>query len=336
MGTKVTTKTNETSTNAPPTWAAPGLEALGGRITDIIPTMPGPRYTGDFVAPTSDMERAIPGAYGGTANFLRGMVDPTYGVAFGSLNNMPSFSMEGPQPRTFASYDASAIQPVINAAIEPARRSLMENVLPSLRSSGIDSGAYGSTRASTTLPQLAIRDFSTEANRIGQGIAYQDFSDLENRRLQAYGLDTERGLGTANVMSQRLSMFPDLIDTVLRMQTGATDADAAAAAYDRQLRQNEIDNTLSQFDYNIRYPFQGLDVAAALLGNLAQPWGTRTTTGSSTQSSGGLGQFVQGAMGLGMMAMGMPGGAGGLSSLFSRKPTPSVFGSYPTGGAVGM
>lgn len=333
MGSRTTVRTNETSRNDPPSWAQPGLSELGGRITSIIPTMPGPRYGGDFIAPASGFEQGIPGRLTDTANFARGMTMPALG-AMAQNQQGPSFGMTGgPQVGQFGGYDPTAIRPVIDSAMQPIFRQLREQVLPSLQSSAIESGAYGGNRAMDVLPGMAIADATRTAGELASGLAYQDFSDFQNRNLQAYGLDTERGLGTGNQLTQRLALFPDLLDTVMRTQTGATDIETQAASYDRALRQQEIDNTLAQFDYDVRYPFQGLDVAAALLGNLAAPWGTRTTTGSQTQSSGGLGQFLQGGMGLGMMAMGMPGG---ISSIFSGSSGNKFFGSNPLAGAIGM
>lgn len=325
MGTTVKNETNETATNTPPSWAQPGLEELGRRITSIIPTVPGEQYTGDFLAPPSGLEGEMPGRYLDTADFMRSMSLPAMGAVDASMM-APTFNMAGgPNVRSFGQYDPTGVQSVIEAAMQPAFRQLTEQVLPGMASSGLASGSYGGTRNAATVPGQAIRDTMGEVSRMATQIGYQDFSDFENRNLQAYGLDTERGLGTANTLTQRLSQFPELMNTVLRLQTGATDTEASAAAYDRTLRQNEIDNQLAQFDYGVRYPYQGLDVAAALLGQIANPWGTRTSTGTSTQSSGGLGQLLQGAMGLGATALGMPGG---ISSIFASKPSPS-----PGGGA---
>lgn len=335
MGTKTTVKTNETSRNDPPSWAQPGLSELGSRITSIIPTMPGPRYTGDFIAPTSTYEQGMPDRLLQTADFIRSMV-PTAAGALDASTTPVNFGMQGaPQVGQFGQYDPSGVLPVIQAAMQPAFRQLTEQVLPSLQSSGLESGAYSSGRARDVLPNMAIGDTMRTVGELASGISYQDFSDYQNRLLQAYGLDTERGLGEASTLTQRLAMFPELLDSVLRTQTGATDTEAAAAAYDRQLRQQEIDNTLAQFDYGVRYPFQGLDVAAALLGNLAAPWGTRTTQGTQTQSQGGLGQWLQAGLGLGSMALGMPGGLGGISSIFrSAAPAMKIFGGNSLGGGL--
>lgn len=326
---KTVVQNSEQQTNTPPSWAQPGLEELGARVTSIIPTIPGPMYTGDFLAQPSAYETQMPEQYNQLSQFIQGMV-PTAMGAMDAATTPVNFNMTGsPQPGQFSGYDASAIQPVIQAAIAPAYRQLTEQILPSLQSSGMESGAYSSDRALRTLPGMALDAWGRNAQEIGTGVAYQDFSDYQNRMLQAYGLDTQRGLGEADVLSNRLSLFPGLMDQVLKTQSGVTDAQAAAAAYDRQLRQSEIDNNLAKFDYGIKYPFQGLDVAAALLGNLATPWGTRTTNGTQTtsQGGGGFGQLLQAGMGLGMAALGMPGGLGSIGGLFkSQMPTPVATG----------
>lgn len=316
MGTKNVTKTNEVQKNEPPSWAAPGLSELGRRITNIIPTMPGKPYEGNFFAPVTAREESVPGLFEQNADFTRSMGAPAAG-ALAASSQGPSFNPL--QTRGFSDYDASGVRGVVESAMQPAFRRLQEQILPGLASSGIESGAYGGDRSLQTLPGMAIRDTMGEVGNIASQIGFQDFQQQEQNRMQAYGLATERGLGEAGTLTDRLAMFPDLLDTILRTQTGATEMDIAAAGYENQLRQREIDEQLARHDYYVRQPFQGLDVAASLLGNLATPWGTRTTTGTQTQSTGGWGQVMQGAMGLGMAAMSAPSG-GFFSNLFARKP----------------
>lgn len=335
MGSKTTVKTNEVQKNTPPEWAAPGLADLGARISAIIPTMPGPQYTGDFIAQPGAAAQALPGMYRGVGDVASSLVDPTR-AAMGQALELPSFEGPGLGAGTqgFSSYDPTAIRPVVDAAIQPVMRQLMEQVLPSLSSSATESGAYSGTRALTALPGMAIRDAGRNAMEIATGLGYQDFSDTQNRNLQAFGLGTDRGLGVAQSLSQRLAMYPDLADTVMRMSGAGADYYGQAAGMEQSNAQSAIDNKLAQFDYGVRYPYQGLDVAAALLGQIANPWGTRTTTGTQTQSTGGLAPIVGGLMGAGMMAMGMPGGAGGLTSMFGRKAGMGALGGG--GAAIGM
>lgn len=312
MGSKTTVKTQEQQKNEPPSWAQPGLSELGRRITAIIPQVPGSKYTGDFIAQPSQAEQQIPGLYGDLADFMRS----TTPAAMEAMNKAwTPANFAGPGVRSFSEYDPTAIQPVVQAATAPIMRQLTEQVLPGLQSSGIESGAYGGSRSTSTLPTMALAESAERMGEIGTRLAFEDFQAEEARRLQSFGLGTERGLGEAATLSQRLAMFPDLLDTVLRTQAGAADTDAQAAAYDRMLEQMEIDNQLAKFDYGIRQPFQGLDVAAALLGNLAQPWGTRSISGTQTQSQGGLGQLLQAGLGLGGMFVGA-GGLPGISGLF--------------------
>lgn len=332
MGTKTKTVENTVQKNDPPSWAAPGLAELGQRITQIIPTMPGPSYQGSFYAPVSEREAGMAGKIEANADFSRAMAIPAMGAV---AQAQTPVSYNPLAQAGFGSYDPTGVQSVIESAMKPAFRRLQEQVLPGLQSSATESGAYGGDRAQTLLPSLAIRDTMGEVGDIASRIAYQDFSDQQARALQGYGLATERGLGEAGTLTQRLSMFPDLMDTVMRMQTGATDMDMQAAQYDNSLRQREIEEALARQDYSVRQPFQGLDVAAALLGNLAQPWGTRTTNGTTTQSAGGAGQFLQAGLGLAQLAgsaFGMPGGGGGgFSSLFANKGRMG-----PMGNVIGM
>ena len=333
MGGRTTVNTRETSTNTPPTWAAPGLEDLGRRITAIIPTMPGPRYEGNFIAQPNATERSVPSMMLDTAALARQMMTPA-SAALQQLGQGATFG--GPTlaqgTQSFADYNPTAVQPVVNAAIQPLMRQLTEQILPSIRSSGIESGAYGSDRMQSTLPATAIRDVGRQAMEVGTGIAYQDFMDQQNRNLQAFSLGTQRGLGEADLLTQRLGMTPDMINAILNLSGSSADITAQAGAMERGFDQALIEEMLARQDYNVRYPFQGLDVAAALLGNLAAPWGTRTSTGTQTQSTGGLAPIVGGLAGLGMMAAGFPG----IGGLFGRSGnvaparfTPPAVNTYP-------
>ena len=318
MGTKTTVQTQSTEKNTPPAWAQPGLEAIGNRISQILPNVPGEAYTGDFLAQPTALDRGVVRGYQNNADFARSMSIPALAAMNMGLTQMPTFEGPGLGAGTgsFANYDPTAVQGTIASAIKPVTRNLMENILPQIRSAGIESGAYGSEKSMTTLPGLAIRDANESMNDIATRIAYQDFSDQQQRTLSAYGLGTQRGLGAADTLTGRLNQFPSLLDSVMRMQTGATDIDAQAAAYDKALTQSEIDNQINKTEYNIRQPFQGLDVAAALLGQVANPWGIRSTSGTQTQTSGGLGAVVQGVAGLGLAGASLFGAGGPLSSLF--------------------
>ncbi len=179
----------------------------------------------------------------------------------------------------------------IEAAIHPVFKQLTEQVLPGIQSSAISSGAYSGDRANTILPGMAIRDSNESAQRIA-----------------------------AEIGERRLQMLPEFANTSMGLSTGAGDLLAGANQVGMQGQQLGIDNELARQQYELQYPFQGLDMASALLARLSGNYGTTTRDGTSTQTqtTSGLGNIVQGALGAASLAGSLfaPGAGMGLSSLF--------------------
>jgi len=313
---KQTTKssTNQTQTNTPFAPALPGLTDLAGQIAGATAQVQSQTpYSGGFVALPGQLQQQVIPAYQQAAATAGSLVDPATQAALQTNWQMPSFAGPGTEAGTqgFASYDPTAIQPVIEAAMAPYMRQLMEQVLPGLQSAGIESGAYSNDRALSTLPQMALRDTSRMAAEVGAGIGLQDFQNQQARQLEAFGLNTQRGLGEADVLTSRLGLYPALLDNIMRMSTGQASLTEHAAGYDTAMRQAAINDALARDAYAMQAPFRGLDTAASLYGTFA-PYGTQNMTGTSktTQtSSPSLGsQIMQGALGVGGMLLGSPGG----------------------------
>lgn len=322
---KSTSNTTQNTTQTSTPWgpAMPGLTNLANATNAAITAAQGvPQYTGDFLALPGQLQQQVPGLYTQSSALAGSLVDPALAAANQALGQQPTFNtnvMQGTD--TFGSYDASQVAPVVEAAMAPYLRQLQEQILPSIQSAGIQSGAYSNDRAFAVMPQQAMRDTSLAAAEVGAGIAFQDFLAQQQRLQNAVGLDTTRGLGTADVLTQRLGMYPELLDTAMRMSTGQADLASQAAAYDTAMRQAEINNALARDTYNVQAPFRGLDMGANIMGTFA-PYashaGTMTGTTNSkttnTESGGLAGQLLQGALGIGGMIAGMPGGFTGLGT----------------------
>lgn len=314
--TKETTnsRTNQTQTNTPFAPVLPGLTQLAGQIGNAVNEVQAlPSYQGDFLALPGERQQMVIPAYDRAAALAGRLVDPAMGAVNQALT-APTFGGPGigEGMQTFGSYNATQVQPVIEAAIAPYMRQLTEQILPGFQSAGIESGAYSNDRALATMPGQAIRDTGRMAAEVGAGISFQDFLEQQNRLQQGFQLSTQRGLGEADVLSSRLSMYPELLDTAMRMQTGAADLTAQGAAYDAAMRQAEIDNALARDTYNVQSPFRGLDMAAQLYGTFA-PYasqnrvGTENSTRTTTTSGDTFGQLLQAGMGIAGMVGGFPG-----------------------------
>ena len=318
MGSKNTTtnKTNQTTTAAPPSWAQPTMEQLASQIMSGVGTVQSiPNYTGDFVAQPGALQQAVPGGYLDAAALAQSLV-PQAQAALNQASVMPTFDITGamlqPALQTYASTNPAGMEGAVMAATNPVYRQLTEQLLPSLQSSAMDAGAYGGSRALATLPQMALHDFSTEAGNIAAQLNYQDYGDTANRLLQAYGLSTNRGLGEADILTQRLGLTPDLLDSIMRMGGGAAELQAQAAGYDTMNQQAAIDNALQKYQYSVNQPFMGYDVATQLISQLAGNYGTTTSQGTQTQTqkTGGIAPILGGLLGAGMGIASLPMGGG--------------------------
>jgi hypothetical protein len=319
-----TSNTNQTQTNSPFAPAMPGLTQLAGQIqnaTNAVQGMPG--YTGDFIATGGQLQQDAVSAYQQAAAQAQQLVNPALQAANVTNWKMPTFYGPGTEAGTHSfgdgSYDPSGVDSVVQAAIQPYMRQLMEQVLPSIQSAGIESGAYSNDRAMAIMPGQAVRDTGRMASEVAAQVAFQDFQAQQARQLEAFGLNTNRALGEADVLTARLGLYPELLNNVMNMSSGSADLTMQAANYDTAMRQAELNNALARDQYNANLPFRGLDQAASLYGTFA-PYGTQTMNGTTssqskstqTQQQPIAGQILQGALGVGSMIAGFPGASAAL------------------------
>jgi hypothetical protein len=321
--TKTVTKTdqNQTQTAAPPAWTAPGLVDAGARVTAAMNQLPTTHYSGPMVAsmdPTAVQN--IMNAWGQTgqnAGNLAGWMQNQ----LPQLTANQNFSTQLPDT-SYSLAPKQELDNVIRASIAPVQRQLMEQILPSLNSSALDAGAYSGDRAMKVLPGQALQQFGDTAGNIAANLGYEDYNNYENRRLQAYGMQTQAGqqnysLDTARQQEQAQSHNQQT--SILHNQASQGDLLQMAAQLEQQQRQSAIANATGMDQYASQSPFMGLDTASQLLATLSGRYGTDTMQGHSTSvqtQSQPLGmQLLQGALGIGSLAMGMPGGAGGIGAL---------------------
>jgi len=293
----------------------PGYNTIAQGVERGLQDIQDVNYTGDFLAQAGDLQNQMPGIYQNAASQAGGLV-PMLQNTFAQSQQGVNFG-DSPQlnwgMQSFANTNPEGMQGAVNAAIHPYMQQLTQNVLPSLQSAGIESGAYGGSRSQQTLPAMAIADAGESAQRVAAALAYQDFADQQSRILQGYGLSTERGLGEGSLMNQRWAMAPELAGSIMNTLGGQADFSQMASQADLGNRQLEIDNALKQFQYDMTRPFMGYDVAGNILGNMTQGYGTTTMDSKSktTEKTGGLGNVVAGLGGLAMGIAGMPmaGGA---------------------------
>jgi hypothetical protein len=292
-------------------------------------------YQGPFVAQADPYQtKQVTDAYSaaaGQAGNLSGWLNQQIQNAAPTLS-APSYTTSLPANYNYNMGDRQAnLDQVIQASTAPIMKQLMQQTLPSLKSSALDAGAYTGDRALNIQPDQAIQEATKNANDLALQLGYQDYNNWENRRLQAYQTDqnaqlqayqedTARQAAAAQQRQQWLGMLPDLTNTVLSQQTAQGDILGRIADINKQTQQDAINNALTQEQYNFTRPFMGLDTAANLFRDLSGNYGT--TTGQSqqqtVQQTGGLGAIAQGILGagLGIGSMFMPSAP--LSGLFGK------------------
>ena len=317
MGSKKKSKTKSSSTTEqkPLELVMPGYNTIAQGVERGLADIQGVDYTGDFLAQAGALQNAMPGIYQGAASTAGGLIPQLQNVFNQSQQgvNFGDSPLLASGMQSFGGTNPGGMQDAVNAAIHPYMQQLQQNVLPSLQSAGIDSGAYGGIRGQQTLPLMAMADAGESAQRVAAALSYEDFKDQQARILSGYGLSTERGLGEGQLMNQRWGMAPELAGSIMDVLGGQTDFSQKASVADLGNRQLEIDNALKQFQYDMTRPFMGYDVAGNILGNMTQGYGTTNSQSKSTttEKSGGLGNVVAGLGGLAMGIAGMPmsGGA---------------------------
>jgi len=311
---KSTTKTNTTQTNAPPSWTAGGLEATAGMVQGALGQIPTTHYSGQQVAYMSPQElAAIQGAWGETAG-LAGDYTDWMGQRLPELSDLWDWQTQLPT-ESFNMGSMQDVNPVIQASLNPLYRQLTEQLLPGINYSSLDSGAYSGDRAMGVLPESVMQDYSREAADISTQIGYQNYKDFENRRLQAwmtdqdrllagYGAETQRGLGQNASQTAMMGAESDYISNILHNSASVGDLLKMSADLGVSVDQAAINDALAQDKYASYAPFMGLDQAAQLLALLSGDYGTQTMVGKTTtkEKTGGLGEWVKGAVGLGSLA----------------------------------
>lgn len=318
---KQTTTYNNTQTTAPASWVAPGLSQVGGMVTDALGQIQNiSPYTGEFVAtrPQDELD-SILALYDQSQQTAAQMQDFLTNAMTSYNTQQPTFGTTLPTAEWIAP-DPMDLTDAVNAAVHPVRQNLLEEILPSIKSSALESGAYTGDRAMGVVPGQAIAASDEAMQRIAAEMAYNDyqartdrdllaFNALQDRLLGGYQADTERQLGLADVMTSRMQTLPDLAQAIMLMSTSQGDLERLGSDLSLGNSQAFIDNELAKLNYAYNEPFMGLDTATALLRSLGDGYGTTTSSGKekTVTKTGGAGPIIGGLAGIAGMALGIPG-----------------------------
>lgn len=128
-------------------------------------------------------------------------------------------SLQGYDPTKWAggTNGDQRLMSAMEAAIQPVMRQLTDQILPGIRSSAIESGAYSGDRAMMVLPQEALAETGRRASEITQGLAYEGYQQDQNRDLQAW-----------QVFEQQLGQAAEQMNAARNQQYGIGQAAATA------------------------------------------------------------------------------------------------------------
>lgn len=145
----------------------------------------------------------------------------------------PTAAVWDPTAWTGGQNDNGRLQAAIEAGIAPVMRQLMEQVLPSIRSSAIDAGAYTGDRAMQILPQQAMAEAATRGSEVGAGLSYEGFQRAQDRDLSAWqALESFRGQDANQDNSFNSNIYNTLTNAL--MQQFGIESDARMTGYQTQ------------------------------------------------------------------------------------------------------
>lgn len=305
MGTKKTSKTtyNDTKTVAPPSWTMPGIQTAADQVIKALGTLPGDKYTGEFVATpdqymvdtimdklmnvggqsgslgTDTLNKALGLPMLSAGDNTRSLFTPTAGparpdlaslvptlpgfapVAQANILEMPNIAGMAPalptaptmvswNPTGWSEGNGEArLKAAIDAGIAPVFRQLTEQILPGIRSSAIEAGAYSGDRAMSVLPTTAIAEASGRASEVAAGLANEGYQSEQNRSLQAWqALQSFLGQKQAQENQFGLGLFD--AQTRAALQSYGINVDAMMQGYQTQ-QEALLRNAGMANDYNL-------------------------------------------------------------------------------------
>lgn len=326
--TNTTENFDKTQTAAPPSWTMPGIQTASNDVLAALGQIPTDHYSGQQVAYyTPEQLKQIQDAYTGTAttagdlsSWMQGQL-PALSTPWNWTTTLPDTSYN-----VGNMYD---VNPVIDAALRPVYNQLTQQVLPGIKSSALDAGAYTGDRATTLLPQLALQDYARQAADTAATIGYQNYNDYENRRLQAYNdvtqnaigayqAESQRGLGQEQNNNQAMAAIGDYVNNILHTSASVGDLLKMSSDLGVNTQQQQINDALARDKYASYAPFMGLDEASQLLATLSGNWGTQTASGTDYTHQvqkyvPGTLDWINAGIGIASAVAGMPGigGIGG-------------------------
>lgn len=300
-----------TSVSGPPAWLRPQVEGLVDKANTAYDQTSKTPYGGQLISlPNANQLQAQTKAL----NVANGPNAANLGNQFRNAgqiaqNQLSSGYLNQLNDTQFNPTNADT-SGVIQAAINPLRQDLMNNIIPSIQSQAIASGAYGGSRQG--MQELtALDNFNRQAIDTAATINYQDLArrdelaltDLTNRR--------EAIPKTALVEQNLMSLAPSLNAQGFQADLIPADIQSSVGAEQQMQQQDTLDEAYQQYLMAQQAPWQGMSELASMIYGV--PGGVSSSSGSQGTA---LSRALMGGLGGMSLASGLSGiaGLGGLAS----------------------
>lgn len=307
-----------TTTNSPPAYLEPKLTDLANKSQAAYEdfknkgfNMP---YAGDRTAGANEYDTMANNALLNTASAAQGQGANINNIGDSVYNKVSSGYYSAPSEK-FNLAPTNNLTESINAQLAPIYRNFSEKLVPQLKSSAIENGAYGGSKYMQTGEQLG-RDTQEQAGNIAAMATYKDFYDRAN--LEQTDLAQRRQLDAAGKQTELTAsnLVPTLYSAGNSNNTNVANIYGSLADTTRNFTQSDIDADIAYYNELVNSPFAGLGTYAGLLQGSALPGNGVQTSVQTPGRAGGLNPWVSAAIGLGSAAA--SGGAfNGMGSMFN-------------------
>lgn len=321
-----------TTTNSPPAYLEPKLTDVANKSQAAYEefkskgyNMP---YAGDRTAGANEYDTMTNNALLDTAHAAEGQGGNVINTGNSIYNKVNSGYYSAPSEK-YNLAPTNNLTDSINAQLAPIYRNFSEKLVPQLKSSAIENGAYGGSKYMQTGEQLG-RDTQEQAGNIAAMATYKDFYDRAN--LEQTDLAQRRQLDAANKQTELTAsgLVPTLYSAGNAINTNVANTYGNLADTTRNFQQSDIDAQIAYYNELVNSPFAGLGTYEGLLRGSALPdTGVRTSV-STPGRAGGLNPWVSAALGGAQMLSGTGAfqGLGGMFNYPFGTNAPAAMGPY--------
>ena len=303
-----------TTTNSPPAYLEPKLTDVANKSQAAYEEFKSKGYNmpyqGDRTAGSNEYDTMANNALLNTANAAQGQGTNINNIGDSVYNKVNSGYYSAPTEK-YNLAPTNNLTESINAQLAPVYRNFSEKLVPQLKSSAIENGAYGGSKYMQTGEQLG-RDTQEQAGNIAAMATYKDFYDRAN--LEQTDLAQRRQLDSANKQTelQASNLVPSLYSAGNSNNTNVANVYGSLADTTRNFAQSDIDAQIAYYNELVNSPFAGLGTYEGLLRGSALPGNGVQTSVETPGRAGGLNPWVSAGIGAASMLGG--GGFGGMTS----------------------